>query len=72
MLIFVYFDQKVYFKMPSSNICKIHRKLIILLAAIKLELYIILEKFCISEHIFTSILTYLEIKKIHDINFLDV
>ena len=49
MLIFVYFDEKVYFKMSLSNICKKHRKWSILPAAIKLEAYIILRKFFISE-----------------------
>ena len=72
MLIFVYFDQKVYFKMPLSNICKKYRKLVILLVAIKLEPYIILGKFFIFEHISTSTSTYLKMKKFHDINFLDV
>ena len=58
MLIFVYFDHKVYFKMPLSNICKKYRKLVILPPALKLELYIILRNFLISDHIFTSTPTY--------------
>ena len=72
MLIFVYFDQKFYFKMPLSNISKKYRKLIILLAAVKLEPYIILGKFFICEYISTSTPTYLKMKKFHGINFLDV
>ena len=72
MVIFVYFDQKVYFKMTLSYICKKYRKLVIVLAAIKLEPYIILGKFFISEYISTSTPTYLKLKKFHDINFLDV
>ena len=72
MLIFVYSDQKVCFKMPRSNICKKYRKLVILLAVVKLELYIILIIFFVSEHIFTSTPTYLKIEKIHDSNFFDV
>ena len=72
MLIFVYFDQKVYFKMPLSNICKKYRKLVILLAAVKLEMYIILGKFFISEYISTSTPTYLKMKKFHDISFWSV
>ena len=72
MLIFVYFDQKVYFKMPLSNICKKYRKLAILPAAVKLERYIISKKKFISELIYTSTPTYLKIKKFHDINFLGV
>ena len=72
MLIFVYFDQKFCFKMSLSNICKKYTKLVILLAAVKLELYIILEKIFISEYISTSTPTYLKMKKFHGINFLDV
>ena len=53
-----------------SNICKKYRKLRILLAVVKLEWYIILGKFFISEYISTSTPTYLKMKKIHDINFL--
>ena len=58
--------------MPLSNNCKKYRKLIILLAAVKLEPYIILEKFFISEYISTSTPTYLKMKKFHDINLLGV
>ena len=72
MLIFIYFDQKVYFKISLSNICKKYKKLVILLAAVKLEPYIILGKFFISEYISTSTPTYLKMKKFHDINFLVV
>ena len=60
MFLIVYFDQKVYFKMPLSNICEKYRKLVILLVAIKLEWYIILRNFFISEHIFISTLIYLK------------
>ena len=58
--------------MTLSYICKKYRKLVIVLAAIKLEPYIILGKFFISEYISTSTPTYLKLKKFHDINFLDV
>ena len=58
--------------MPLTNICKKYRKLVILPGAVKLESYIILRKFFISEHIFISTPTYLKINKIHDINFLYV
>ena len=37
----------------------------------KLEPYIILRKFFISEHIFICTPTYHKIEKIHEINFLD-
>ena len=70
MLKIVYFDQKVYFKMPLSNIRKKYMKLAILLAAVKLEWYIILGKFLISEYISTSTPTYLKMNKYHDTNFL--
>ena len=72
MLIFVNFDQKVYFKMLLSNICKKYKKLVIVLAALKLEPYIILGKFFISKYISTSNPTYLKMKKFYDINFLGV
>ena len=72
MLIFVYFDQKFYFKMSLSIICKKYTKLVILLVAVKLEPYIILGKFFICEYISTSTPTYLKMKKFRDINFLDV
>ena len=58
--------------MPLSNICEEYRKLVILPTAVKLESYIILRKFFVSKHIFISTPSYLKIKKIHDINFLDV
>ena len=45
MLIFVYYDQKVYLKMLLSNICQKYRKLVIPLAAVKLEPYIIVGNF---------------------------
>ena len=59
MLIFVYFDGKVYFKMSLSNTCKKYRKWAILPAAVKLGADIILRKFFISEHISISTTTYL-------------
>ena len=58
--------------MPLSNICEKYRKLVILLAAAKFEPYIFLRQFFISEHILIGTPTYLKIKIIHDINFLDV
>ena len=70
MFIFVYFDQKVYFKMPLSNIYKKYRKLVILLAAVKLEWYIILGKFFISKYVSISTPTYLKMKKFHATNSL--
>ena len=57
--------------MPLSNICEKYRKLVILPTAVKLESYIILRKFFVSKYIFISTPSYLKIKKIHDINFLD-
>lgn len=57
MFIFVYFDQKAYFKMPLSNIC---------------TSYIISGKLLISKYISFSTSTYLKMKKSHDINFLGV
>ena len=68
MFLIVYFDQKVYFKMPLSNICEKYRKLVILLVAIKLEWYIILRNFFISEHIFISTLIYLKENSRHQLS----
>ena len=58
--------------MPLSNICEKYRKLVILPATVKLESFIISRTFFVSKHIFISTPSYLKIKKIHDINFLDV
>ena len=56
--------------MPLSNIRKKYMKLAIVLPAVKLEWYMTLGKFLISEYISTSTPTYLKMNKYHDTNFL--